>query len=153
LNEVGSIGSEHALESACRPGNWRPHRRALLWGSERNLLTFAEKLARCSSIKRQPIDFGKEDDCLGTLRITGVSRTFQVPSPGPDPHRCPWERFAPRQSFARVSEIVPVLACLTRFPWPTTAALIRWRGRQYSSANMIVITRSVTVGSDGSGEW
>jgi hypothetical protein len=41
------------------------------------------------------------DDCLGTLRITGVSRTFQVPSPDPDPHRCPWERFALRQSFAK----------------------------------------------------
>jgi hypothetical protein len=26
-------------------------------------------------------------------------------------------------------------------------------GPQYSSASMIVITRSVTVGSDGSGEW
>src|SRR5437867_4709170 len=38
-------------------------------------------------------------DCLGTLRITGVSRALQVPSPNPDPHRCPWERFAPRQSF------------------------------------------------------
>jgi hypothetical protein len=42
-----------------------------------------------------------EDDCLGTLRVIGVSRTFQVPSLGRDPHRCPWERFAPRQSFAR----------------------------------------------------
>jgi hypothetical protein len=27
------------------------------------------------------------------------------------------------------------------------------RGRQYSSASMIVITRSVTDGSVGSGEW
>ena len=27
------------------------------------------------------------------------------------------------------------------------------RSAQYSSANMIVITRSVTDGSDGSGEW
>ena len=45
-----------------------------------------------------------EDDCLGTLRITGVSQTFQVPSPGPDPHRCPWERFAPKQSFWFESE-------------------------------------------------
>src|SRR5271166_3071407 len=40
-----------------------------------------------------------EDDCLSTLRITGVSRAFRVPSPDPDPHHCPWERFAPRQSF------------------------------------------------------
>jgi len=50
-----------------------------------------------------------ENDCLGTLRITGLSRTFRVPSPGPDPHRCPWERFAPRQSLTRVSKTVSVL--------------------------------------------
>src|SRR5271166_3419277 len=53
----------------------------------------------------------KGNDCLGTLRITGVSRAFQVPSPNPDPHRCPWERFAPRQSLgSRLVEGVPVLA-------------------------------------------
>jgi hypothetical protein len=36
---------------------------------------------------------------------------------------------------------------------PTTWGLERRLRRQYSSASMIVITRRVTAGSDGSGEW
>jgi hypothetical protein len=51
------------------------------------------------------------DDCLGTLRITGVSRALQVPPPDPDPHRCPWERFA-RKAIAWFESVdaVPVVA-------------------------------------------
>jgi hypothetical protein len=84
-------------------------------------LARSRRTERCTAPKfwlsfRCPDRWLKGNDCLGTLRITGVGRALQVPSPDPDPHRCPWERFAPRQSFWFKSgdEGVPTVAVVTQ---------------------------------------
>ena len=98
-----------------------------------------------------------ENDCLGTLRITGVSRTLRVPSPDPPlplgEVRTQGNRFW-FESGDRNRAAVGLDDAELGARGPTEAARKpSTGGTQYSSASMIVITRLVIDGSAGSGEW